>query len=84
MSSTPFVVSARHLGGHRLEVELTDGTRKQIEFSRWLDGPVFAPLRDVDYFSRFILDGWTVAWPNGVDIAPETLYRFVEGEEAAA
>jgi hypothetical protein len=31
----------------------------------------FEPLKGVKYFQRFFLDGWTVAWPNGADIAPE-------------
>ena len=83
MPSTPFVVSARHAGGHRLEVTFTDGTRKCLDFSRWLVGPVFEPLREEEYFKRFLLDGWTVAWPNGADIAPETLYHAAEEAENA-
>ena len=46
-----------------------------VDFSGWLRGPVFEPLRDLEYFQRFFVDGGTVAWPNGADIAPETLYE---------
>lgn len=57
--------------------------QKTIDFENWLHGPVFEPLKSPEYFKRFILDGWTVAWPNGADIAPETLYECREAEEAA-
>jgi hypothetical protein len=82
--STPPVTAARYLGDHRLEVTFADGTQKTIDFSRWLRGPVFEPLKDVGYFKQFILDGWTVSWPNGADIAPETLYAYREGSLSAA
>ena len=74
--STPLVAAARHITDHRLEVTFADGTQKTIDFSQWLKGPVFEPLKDVNYFKQFILDGWTVSWPNGADIAPEALYAY--------
>jgi hypothetical protein len=70
----PSVVRAEYRGGHRIRVLFNDGLSGTIAFRRWLKGPVFEPLNDLDYFRRFFVDGGTVAWPNGADIAPETLY----------
>ena len=72
------MTAARHLADYRREVTFADGTQKTIDFSQWLRGPVFEPLKDVNYFKQFIVDGWTVSWPNGADIAPETLYAYRE------
>jgi hypothetical protein len=77
------VVAARHVADYRLEVTFADGTCRTIDFSRWLRGPVFEPLKDFDYFKKFIVDGWTVSWPNGADIAPETLYSCREALSVA-
>jgi len=40
-----------------------------------LDDPVFEPLKNVEYFKRFRLEGHTLAWENGADFAPEYLHR---------
>lgn len=38
---------------------------------------VFEPLRDPKYFATVKVDpeAATVVWPNGADLAPETLYQ---------
>ena len=74
MRYLPSVIKATYLKGYVIQVAFDDGSEKAIDFTQWLEGPVFEPLRDKRFFKKFFLDGSTVAWPNGADIAPETLY----------
>lgn len=67
----PRLIGAEHRGGFRIHFRFTDGADAVVDFESWLDGPVFELLKDPAYFARFFVDGGTVAWPNGADIAPE-------------
>jgi hypothetical protein len=78
----PSVVRAEYRGEFRIHLTFNDNSAKTIDFEHWLDGPVFEPLKDPAYFRRFFIDGGTVSWPNGADIAPETLYESQAIEEA--
>ena len=80
----PSVIRAEHAGDYRLRVTFSDSSEKTVDVADWLQGPVFEPLRDPAYFGRFFIDGGTVAWPNGADIAPETLYAAEALEEFAS
>ena len=68
------VTGAKYLGQYRVNVSFNDGTSGDIDLSQSLDGPVFEPLRDIEYFKGFKLIGHTLAWPNGADFAPEYLH----------
>lgn len=74
----PHVIRANHEQGFRIHLTFNDGTEASVDFESWLTGPIFEPLKDVAYFRNFFLDGGTVVWPNGADIAPETLYEAAQ------
>jgi len=79
------VVKARQVGECRIHVTFNDGGECLVDLAEFLDGEVFAPLKDVAYFKRFAVVGNTIEWPNGADFAPEFLREIgqeVGGEKA--
>ncbi|HEX4720231.1 MAG TPA: DUF2442 domain-containing protein [Thermoleophilaceae bacterium] len=65
------------VGDHRLRLSFADGTTGEVDFSGREWGGVLAPLRDATFFARVYVDAeaGTVAWPGGLDLAPEPLYQ---------
>jgi hypothetical protein len=82
MNFLPLVVRAKHIGNFRIHVVFNDGVEATLDFEPWLEGPVFEPLKQAQHFSRFFVEGGAVVWPNGADIAPETIYEAALGERA--
>ncbi|MCC7369322.1 MAG: DUF2442 domain-containing protein [Chloroflexi bacterium] len=83
MSSLPMVTNAEHKGGYAIHLTFNDDVQATVDSEPWLDGPMFEPLKDLAYFRRFFVEGGTVTWPNGADIAPETLYKSAVAMRAA-
>ena len=83
MDVLPAVVEAEYRGEFKIRLVFNDGVEGTIDFSDWLTGPIFEPLKDPAYFARFFVDGGTIAWPNGADIAPETLHERAKANAAA-
>ena len=70
------VTEAEYIADHRVRVSFNDGVTVDIDLSDSLDGPIFEPLRDIEYFKSFSIVGHTLAWPNGADFAPEYLHSL--------
>lgn len=78
MTEIVHVTSVEVVADHRLRLGFEDGVEGEVDFSARKWRGVFDPLRDPSYFSRVKVDAemGTVVWPNGVDLAPETLHRW--------
>jgi len=79
------VTHVEYRGGHVYRLRFDDGLEGEIDFSEYLGrGPVFEAFADLAFFRQARVEGGTIVWPNGVDIAPETLYEQVRRAHAAA
>ena len=68
------VVEARYLGKYTIWLRFRDRAAGEIDLDRELDGELFEPLRDLDFFRRFRVEGGALEWPNGASFAPEFLH----------
>lgn len=71
--------SVRPLGGYRLEIGLTDGTKITRDFSHFVGSAkgVLTRLRDRKFFARARASHGTVEWPGGLDICPDDVIQRV-------
>lgn len=77
MDFVPHVVSAEYIKDFMVKVRFNDGTLKILDLKQYAErGNIFEPLKDVEFFRHFYIDLNTLCWPNGADIAPETLYQM--------
>ena len=69
----PRVTAVQVSGPHTLTLSFHDGARRRVNLLGLLKGTISEPLLDPVAGS--------VVWPNGADVAPETLYALPEEPE---
>lgn len=72
------------LSDYRIYVEVRDGRKGIFDMKPYLDRGRFRELREVDHFNQVGVVLGAVTWPNGQDIAPETLLSGIVLQPAAA
>jgi len=76
-----FVKGVAYISQYKLSLTFEDGVVKIVDLEPYLDGEIFEPLKDIDYFKtvRVNPDIDTIVWDNDADISPDFLYEI--GEE---
>jgi hypothetical protein len=59
---------------HALVITFSDGQVRRLDVRPYLAFPVFDRLRDATYFAQVRADHGTVAWPDGIDLDPDSVY----------
>lgn len=67
------IKSVKYISDFKIYVAFDDGTEGQVDLKGHLEGPIFEPLKDKEFFSKVTVDPEleTIVWPNGADLAPE-------------
>lgn len=79
------VIRIEYKGEYRYFIEFDDGISGVVDFSGYIErGPIFRDLKDGAIFRAASIEGGTISWPNGADIAPETLYEKVAESQNAS
>ena len=74
----PRVIDAKYLHDYCIHIIFSNGKEGNVDLSPYIGQGVFEPLKKITYFKKLFVDGWTISWPNGADIAPETLYELID------
>ena len=71
------VVSANYLGAYKVFLTFNNGYNASLDLEETIlyeRRMIFQPLRQQDYFRKFMVKLNTICWENEADFAPEFLY----------
>ena len=74
----PHIIEAEYRNEYKIWVKFSDGAEGEVDLTNELDGTIFAPLQNTDFFKQFSLEGHTLTWPNGADFAPEFIHSSLK------
>lgn len=73
-----FVKNATYVSEYKLLLTFEDGSVRLVDLKLHLDGEIFEPLKDINFFKRVRVDRDldTIMWENGADMSPDFLYEI--------
>ncbi len=80
------VTEVKALPEYRLWVKFSDGAEGTVDLSETAGKGVFAKLQNENVFKSVFIDETThtVAWPDGVDLCPDSLYAEITGKDLSS
>ena len=69
------VIKAQYIKDFQLLLEFNNGVEMTVDLENELNGTVFTPLKNMEYFKNFSIHYNTIEWDNGADFAPEYLFQ---------
>ena len=73
-----FVRSVTYKSGYKLLLTFEDEVQKLVDLEPHLEGEIFEPLKDINYFKTVSVnpDLDTIVWGNNADFSPDFLYEI--------
>ncbi len=68
------VISVKPLQNYCLEVRFSNNEVRLFDVKPYLNKGIFTELQNENYFKQVTLQLDSIAWRNGQDFSPETLY----------
>jgi hypothetical protein len=78
------IVAVEPLEAYRVRIRFSDGVEDEVDLSALVGKEVFVIWNDPEQFAKVFIDpeSHTLAWPGGIDLCPDTLYRDVLAQKA--
>lgn len=70
------IKKVEYVNDYKLKLTFRNKDVKIVDLEKELWGPMFEPLKDIEYFKRVKTDGQTIVWPNEADFCPDVLHEM--------
>lgn len=78
---TPDVTHVKALENYELLVSFADGNKRHFSMLPYLIYPAYHVLKQPGHFALAHVSNGTVAWPDEIDMSPDTLYLAGQEEK---
>ncbi len=78
------IIEAKYKKNYSIEVIFSTNEKGLIDFSYLLskETELTKPLKDISYFKDFFIELGALAWKNGLEFSPKSLYKKLQDKQA--